>query len=672
MAKKIKSIERNGRRRVKKNIDDSIKQDTKNHATGQQQVLKNTITIKLGDEKRKKPRKDKKKSPESGKKKKLVEAIRASLLRFSQLKQQAMQHKIELPASIGETPLEAAKLDTVVELEQLLQSINLKSQQIEQLIAAGAKPQQKPNIFLEGAGVGDPRMPQIRPALPVQPIPTPAGTTPAPHVVIHTGGGGDPATEKPKVIIPPRTLTPEEKIILQSLDKHSQAILEMLQKKYEAGSISKEDYEKAIDGYIEKMKAVQAGKKGEGTKSPAEVEKETTKVSLAALGDFGVIKDEYNAFIKSLTDLKEDHGYGHGDWRFAMGNIDDPADPPKIVIEPDRVERLNEEKEKLRDDVINFAAKHKRVIDANKEQFSELDAMEKDLQTPLPELLPLKNSHIQRYITNQHAVVTFLTEPKGKTPLTSDAHFTQLYLELGKRIKKLQFDVEHGMPTVDFQREKQETLDKLKLLSSESQANNTDWWKRNESQLQTLEGALSRITQPSLVGDRVFSAPFVQGMDWLNAIMEGAATVPPMGTMGNRPHLKDHLEMFNTPNHDIRRLIALPYRAKAEKEAFASDLRHTLNNILSNVVFDGLDTRNPSPNTIGDYLDYDRGGRGSVVEDPYKHSIHKGMQAFPSTPQPQSPRPPSHEPTPKPAQGAMGEEGVNPMPHVVDLLQFFS
>jgi hypothetical protein len=209
------------------------------------------------------------------KKRKLIQAIREALLKFQQVKQLAQEKKIELPASIGDTPLEASKVDTTEELEQLLQSIIQKTSQATQIIEAGGmhKRQVQPNPFLTGIGYStDVRLPiqpyqtypsaqqpTIQPSAPIVPQQTPT-------ILPSSSGGGTVVRPAAGTVSKTAENIKRAKFLLNRLEALKTELGKKLKDDLAAGVISKATYDKALDALAKKVaEGKEAGKKGEAS-----------------------------------------------------------------------------------------------------------------------------------------------------------------------------------------------------------------------------------------------------------------------------------------------------------------------------------------------------------------------------------------------------------------------
>ena len=104
--RKTRSVER--QRDVQKQ---SVKSDKE--AVTQQQVSKQNITIKIGEEVLRRAKKKKPRKRGSSKKKMLIANIKEALQKFQELKKLADERKVKIPAALGVLPQEADKMNTI-------------------------------------------------------------------------------------------------------------------------------------------------------------------------------------------------------------------------------------------------------------------------------------------------------------------------------------------------------------------------------------------------------------------------------------------------------------------------------------------------------------------------------------------------------------------------------
>lgn len=148
-------VERKRKKSTEK--DKSIKQTTKESAT----KIINTNTIKIVID-NKKPQRKTNGSSSGGKKKKAIEALKAALEKFAQLKNLAKEKSIALPAKLGESPTNMENINSIKEIEALTSDINNRIIMIERLLQGQATPQQPQNLL------GGEFAPRITPS-PVEP-----------------------------------------------------------------------------------------------------------------------------------------------------------------------------------------------------------------------------------------------------------------------------------------------------------------------------------------------------------------------------------------------------------------------------------------------------------------------------------------------------------------------
>ena len=159
-------VERKRKQKQSTKTDKSIKQTTKESAT----KIINTNTIKIVID-NKKPQRKTNGSSSGGKKKKAIEALKAALEKFAQLKNLAKEKSIALPAKLGESPTNMENINSIKEIEALTSDINNRIIMIERLLQGQATPQQPQNLL---GGEFAPRITQS----PVEPAQEPAQEQP--------------------------------------------------------------------------------------------------------------------------------------------------------------------------------------------------------------------------------------------------------------------------------------------------------------------------------------------------------------------------------------------------------------------------------------------------------------------------------------------------------------
>ena len=159
-------VERKRKQKQSTKTDKSIKQTTKESAT----KIINTNTIKIVID-NKKPQRKTNGSSSGGKKKKAIEALKAALEKFAQLKNLAKEKSIALPAKLGESPTNMENINSIKEIEALTTDINNRIIMIERLLQGQATPQQPQNLL---GGEFAPRITQS----PVEPAQEPAQEQP--------------------------------------------------------------------------------------------------------------------------------------------------------------------------------------------------------------------------------------------------------------------------------------------------------------------------------------------------------------------------------------------------------------------------------------------------------------------------------------------------------------
>jgi len=119
--------------------------DKSNKSSGESNQMINTQIVRVVCDSKKKPRKRKTSSPKKDSKKtEAIARLKQALAMFNEMKQKALNDKVEIPASLGETPTEVNSVKTVSDIENLTQIILDRVRQIEVLIQ---KKQSRPSYF---------------------------------------------------------------------------------------------------------------------------------------------------------------------------------------------------------------------------------------------------------------------------------------------------------------------------------------------------------------------------------------------------------------------------------------------------------------------------------------------------------------------------------------------
>lgn len=120
--------------------------DKSNNSSGESNQMVNTQIVKVVCAPPKKTRKRKESSSpkRESKKAEAISRLKQALEMFNEIKDKAMEAKVQIPASLGETPLEVNSVKTVSDIESLTQTILSRVREIEGLIQ---KSQSRPSFF---------------------------------------------------------------------------------------------------------------------------------------------------------------------------------------------------------------------------------------------------------------------------------------------------------------------------------------------------------------------------------------------------------------------------------------------------------------------------------------------------------------------------------------------
>ena len=122
------------------------KTDKSNNSSGESNQMVNTQIVKVVCAAPKKARKRKESSSpkRESKKAEAISKLKQALEMFNQMKERAMEAKVQIPASLGETPIEVNSVKTISDIEGLTQIILSRVREIEGLIQ---KSQSRPSFF---------------------------------------------------------------------------------------------------------------------------------------------------------------------------------------------------------------------------------------------------------------------------------------------------------------------------------------------------------------------------------------------------------------------------------------------------------------------------------------------------------------------------------------------
>jgi hypothetical protein len=248
---------------VKKKVNRSVERSRDKKAPNVTQTT--SVNIKIVPEALKPKKKKKRKGP--SKKKKVIEQIKQALNELAQLKEEAKEKGVTIPAELGELPTDADDLKTLEQLQGLLGELKNKNAKINDIVRGQGQSQAvadqigrtRQNIFQEAQGqvFGGGTFPaQYR--LPNQglvPTFTPALTLPSGQVTTTRAQQGQPALPAPPArpaIMPPdpntRTVEPQTKttrdqeIIMKQLAKFKKDIQEKLKGELKEGKITEKQF----------------------------------------------------------------------------------------------------------------------------------------------------------------------------------------------------------------------------------------------------------------------------------------------------------------------------------------------------------------------------------------------------------------------------------------------
>lgn len=116
-----------------------------NNSSGKSNQMVNTQIVRVICDSKKTRKRKKASSPKrDSKKAEAISKLKQALEMFNQIKERAMQAKVQIPAALGETPVEVSSVKTISDIESLTQTILSRVREIEALIQ---KSQSKPSIF---------------------------------------------------------------------------------------------------------------------------------------------------------------------------------------------------------------------------------------------------------------------------------------------------------------------------------------------------------------------------------------------------------------------------------------------------------------------------------------------------------------------------------------------
>jgi len=272
-------------------------------AVSQQQVSKQNITIKIGEEVLRRAKKKKPRKRGSSKKKMLIANIKEALQKFQELKKLADERKVKIPAALGVLPQEADKMNTIAELQSLLQTIVSRNNEIAEMIEKGKQPDMEENIFAQGAfGSGGtfPASYRLPTAFPQQVAPpivqagvisAPASavpTRPAPVAPVAPVAPAKPKSTDSRAVVPPQgAVGGDQQRLIRDIDAIRKKIARELKKKLDAGEITKDEYQKGL---------------ADATKAAKEKNQQFLKsfMSAQASKDYDEIQALYKAYITRI------------------------------------------------------------------------------------------------------------------------------------------------------------------------------------------------------------------------------------------------------------------------------------------------------------------------------------------------------------------------------------
>ncbi len=172
MVKKYKSVERTKKPKTSRKTE-IIKNEK---GSGNQNI--NQISVRIVDPTKSNKQKKKEESAERRKKKKLeaIEKLKEELSTFRQLKEEARIKNLSLPASLGETPTNINNVSSVKAVNLLIQEIEQRNLQIEQLLQSkqvDAPDDMMAGVFGSGGISGNNRIIPPQLGIPQQPAQQP-------------------------------------------------------------------------------------------------------------------------------------------------------------------------------------------------------------------------------------------------------------------------------------------------------------------------------------------------------------------------------------------------------------------------------------------------------------------------------------------------------------------
>jgi len=312
-------------------------------AVSQQQVSKQNITIKIGEEMLRRVKKKKPRKKGSSKKKALIGNIKEALQRFQELKKMAEKRKVKIPAALGILPQEADKMNTIAELQSLLSTIVSRNNEITSMIEKAQQPEE--NIFAQGAfGSGGtfPASYRLPSAFPQQAAPpivqasvisAPASAVPTrPASVVPVAPAKPKSTDSREVKPPQGAIGGDQQRLIRDIDAIRKRIARELKKKLDAGEITKDEYKKGL---------------ADATKAAREKNQQFLKsfMSVQAQKDYDEIQELYKAYIK----------------RIKLWN--------KANMTPEEEQSLKQQANTLNEAIMLFRKNHPKLVDAHPEDF---------------------------------------------------------------------------------------------------------------------------------------------------------------------------------------------------------------------------------------------------------------------------------------------------------------
>jgi len=172
MVKKYKSVERTKKPKTSRKTE-IIKNEK---GSGNQNI--NQISVRIVDPTKSNKQKKKEELAERRKKKKLeaIEKLKEELSTFRQLKEEARIKNLSLPASLGETPTNINNVSSVKAVNLLIQEIEQRNLQIEQLLQSkqvDAPDDMMAGVFGSGGISGNNRIIPPQLGIPQQPAQQP-------------------------------------------------------------------------------------------------------------------------------------------------------------------------------------------------------------------------------------------------------------------------------------------------------------------------------------------------------------------------------------------------------------------------------------------------------------------------------------------------------------------